>query len=322
MRSRLRWPRDIRTQRVYPGYLQIPASRGPNNGGGKVKQMIYTLTPSGGDDTAAIQAVLTAAPDLSIVEIQPGNYKITSGLVCLDKRLNIFAYGATFNWQGTNGTVLTVGFSPSSVIAGTSLGADWLIEGLTIHEVGNHEAYFLNTSTGLCVQNVFAGRFRDLDIDGFGTGLYVLGDGTGSTYSRYEMRQMLNNFTSLKTRILNSGFTTELTFVGGRWQYGPVGIGHTPTHVDILGPNVSGIRFLECSFEATPGATWARISKASYCNWINNRYESSDLSALPIIIDSSCQKIDLLGGVDADTLVNWQDGSGGTKDNRYLPRWH
>lgn len=274
-----------------------------------------TLSPSGGDDSQQLQDALSHLGWPAILTLQPGEYRVTRPLSRLDLPLILQGRGATLSWYGGDGVCLTLGFSPGSKIAGGALGAGFTVDGLRLRAASG---IFAGNHTGLKVQNVYAGRFLDVDLAGFGIGLDMIGDGTGCTYNLIEPRQILNCRTSCRLGTANGGFLTETTFRGGRWGYGPIGKGANATHIDGSGA-IGGIRWLACSFEGWPDTTLAHIDGTGRnLTWLDCRAEAVS-GKLAVVLGDKTSGCTMIGRMAVN--VDWQDAAQGKTGNQVLPGW-
>lgn len=237
-----------------------------------------------GDD---LQAEFNALPDMGVLEMAPGNYRVNEPLTLLDKRFTIIAHGATMVWGGKAGACLTVGFSPGRIASGGLGGSRSRIVGLGFYHLNVAEPLMSNPSVALRLQNMYAGRIDGLDAVGFGIGVDLVGDGTGCTYNRIDVCEVLNCRTSVRARAMNGGFVTETVFYGGRWQYGPAANGIDVTHCDFVGPNVAALRFVCSSFEGPPTCQFMAVEKAPFCQWLSCRFETWDGSKAKASADAA-----------------------------------
>lgn len=282
--------------------------------------IIWGPSPVNGDDTYSLQGWLDSLPDNARCALYPSVFHVYRPLTCVGKRLQLDARGAVLQWRGTAGTVLTLGFPPSSPIAPGSNGYGWTVEGLTIQHTGLGESIYLNSSSGLTIQNVYGGWFGGINISGFGTGINAIGDGTGNTSNTLWIRNLSNNGVSYNAATLNGGYVTEWGIHGGNWQYSAVAAGSTPTHAVLTGPNVGAIRFTDCCFQGLPGVIWANLSNCNHVIFSNCRYEKSDETTANITLQTTALSCALVG-VTSPGVV-WNDLSGGVNGHVYLPNWH
>lgn len=284
--------------------------------------MPLTLAPTGPGDTAAIQAAFNTLPDEDVLTLSPGRYQIQQPLARLDKRIRIVAPDAYLCWNGSQGTMLTLGFSSADAkVAGGGSGSGWRLEGLRFHHMGMGESYFANPSTALCWQNLYASEAVGIRIDGFGTGLSLIGNGTGCAYNRFHIPELLNCQTMVKLRATNNGFCTENDFHGKRWQQGPASQNAATTHVDAAGPNVGACRFINLRLEGWGGdkTVWANIAGCVGMHFLDCGYDTVDGTDAPIILDAKSYNCALVGAPTA--RVVFQDASSGKNGHVFRPSW-
>lgn len=277
---------------------------------------IHKISPSGKDDTAAILAAYNAASWLDIIDFEPGNY-FTAPLVLLDKAVHLRGRNAILNLTAKASTCLTVGFSSKSTIAGGSEGYGWGIEGLCIQHNGSIEPTLGNQSIGLVYQNIYGGRVSDLSINGFGVGLSLIADGCGCPYNEFRIRNMMFNGTSLRARVINSGYANENTFYGGNWTTGPYGSAQPWGHLDLHG--IGSSSWERCSFQIgnAPVATWGSIADCHDLTWTTCRWES--LQKLPLSLDAKCTRCRRVN--PTCDYVDWRDATDHMTANENRPNW-
>jgi len=88
----------------------------------------------------------------------------------------------------------------------------------------------------------------------YATGLHLQGNTVGVSYNTFFFGQVTSDVTNIKTSRVNGGWSTQNTFVGGRFDFGVVGSAVAGTRQVLLGDattqNGAGQNlFLGCSFE-------------------------------------------------------------------------
>lgn len=281
---------------------------------------MQSIKATGSDDTSALQKVLDSLGPREVLRME-GAFKITAPIAAMAGPAILDARGAFLEKHFAGGALLTLGFPSKSPIAGGSAGSGWTVLGLGFHypTSGGAEAYFVNQSTALCLQNIYAGSFVDLDIDGFGVGLSLVGDGTGCTYNDIKIRQLVNCQTSLKMRTLNGGFVTEQTIHGGRWQCGPVAKDAPQVHIDA--EDAAAIRINDARLEGWGAklTKWARLASCVAVSFNNCGYDTVDGSDAPITLDPKTYNCALIGA-PSDKVI-FEDASAGKNGHVYLPGW-
>lgn len=272
------------------------------------------------DDTSALQGYFDSLSDLARAALYPTVYRVFRPLTLLNKRVCIDCRGAVLDWYGRSGTVLTLGFGSGSVVAPGSAGYGWDVRGLSIQHTGVGESFYLNSSRGLLVQNIYGGLFDGINISGFGTGVSLVGDGTGCTCGRLGVSNLSNNGASMWVYSVNGGYVTEWNIDGGNWQYSSVADGTAPTHVLVQGPQAGGLRLNGCCFQGRPGVVWADLSNCDHVIMRDCRYEKTDETTANVTLETTAHNCALVGVTSPG--VAWNDLSAGANGHVYLPNWH
>lgn len=170
-----------------------------------VPARIWGAIPDTGlDMTAEIQDALDSCPVGATLYFEPGTY-VLSAAVDLVQAINVYAYGATWDWGATNlgsGAGFTVGDLTSTQIRQV------LVAGLTMvrtytYDLDNAVA---GPGTGIAYigfQVIACNRctFRDLEVEGFSRGYYFIGrngvTGAGCAENVIDGCRALNNRYSL-----------------------------------------------------------------------------------------------------------------------------
>ena len=134
---------------------------------------------------------------------------------------SVDALNCVFNYSGS-GTAIQIGTSDVGQLTRLNIKLGY-IRCTTKPNPG-----WVSGTVGLTVQNVFRSTIQYQHINGFETGLLLLGDGSygmaGSAYNTYQCGTLNNNKVNQKllgtTGTIGEGWATQNTFIGGCWAHG------------------------------------------------------------------------------------------------------
>jgi hypothetical protein len=144
----------------------VPSTPGAGYGIPNRTTIYKTLSPSGGDDTAAIQAALNGCPAGQVVLLTAGVFKISGG------GLNFVTPYCTLRGAGAGGGVLNTGVNPVEPSAGSS-GGTYVVDPTATQLIKTDHATDLNDAI-LTVGN---------DPAQFSTSVNLAADATQGSYS-------------------------------------------------------------------------------------------------------------------------------------------
>lgn len=231
------------------------------------------------DDTSAIQAAINALPRGGVIKFPPGDYRTTSALVVNVDRIRLQGFAARI-LVDHNG----VGIYFNNIVTPTKLfGA--VIEGdLRIHKVTPDTPATNLGSVGIKARNLYHSRMSGFEVVGFGTGLYLLGDGVGCVWNQFNDAWIKNNCKNIRinnnaTAGIDQGYANQNTFKSIRLDYNSSAYDETCYHLYIdAGPvkasppavyRNNGNMFLHMSFEAANFSS-GHGPKALWCDGLGN----------------------------------------------------
>lgn len=226
----------------------------------------YLTTPTGGDDTALIQAVIDSAGADDMVRIV-GTYVIAGTVVI---KGNFDGSGAVFNYSGS-GLAVQVG-STSAVTFRKRILLPRIVctnkptTGWTAGTVG---VKFVNMNS--------CDAIHVSHVENFEIGMLVYGQGTGISYCTFLIGHLSNNKINQQLAADTTGWSNQNTFIGGRYGHNSAeGLNVTGTRqVDMatgLGSPPNNNLWLNASFEYGT-AEWHINAAGSNNVWLNCRYE-------------------------------------------------
>lgn len=129
---------------------------------------------SGTNDTSAINAAISAAPANGTIFVPAGNYKFTSGLV-LNGKTMILDSGTTLTFLAS-GTATAIEVQQSGAI----LGNGQIVSGRSAWDASNPQTGILLSASD--------GRVEVKNVQGFETGISLIGAGQGCAYNNVLVR--------------------------------------------------------------------------------------------------------------------------------------
>ena len=275
---------------------------------------------TGADMTAAIQDALDNCPTGETLFFHPGTYVVSSNLACTTP-INIYAYGAVWDW-GTSwdskttvsfptlpttldsdddgDAAFTIGYAPAS---GQTTSVNLCVAGLKLLRTAASAAPSSYKGAGFRFLSTYQCEFRDLNVIGFNVGYWC----SGSVNAGYERGFAYNRLFNLQASSVafglyldpgmadgsNSGWCNENSFFGGRIALSPtvqasadgccaIYVRFAATDTHECNNNV----FEHLSLEGTAGTYWGHkiYCQGRYNAFVWCRYEDPSGRAVPHVV--------------------------------------
>jgi len=255
------------------------------------------VEPSGGDDTAAIQAAADSLAPGGTLVFREGEYSTSDTLTFgnINVQMSMTAlYVTQITYSGT-GTAVEIS------------GANGCDIRLAIHRASRLWDSTDSTSKGVVIENTYHARFH-LDIREFCAGLTLHGDAAGVSYNIFDL-EVLDNKTGVKFEQVNSGWTNQNEF-HGRVAFFSGAASYVGTVMVDNTAQSNGNTWMCFGFEGSSQET--TLLEGGDANvYVGCRWEANPDGSIQFLAGSSANKIiggyDLVGSAKISDLGTYND---------------
>lgn len=189
---------------------------------GYVRRYGTNTTPGTTDMTAAIDAAISVAeqtaqtsdPGAGRVVFDNSEQYLTTGVSISADYVQIGSYDGAILVLSGNGTLLEFTNTSGNRREGCEIFGNLRLKKSTVNWYDGTDT----TSVAVKLQNCYRFRWARSYAEGFNTALYLIGDGIGCVYNRFDIDYFNENRLGVTAEASNSGWVTEQNFYGGNWS--------------------------------------------------------------------------------------------------------